>query len=218
MEAVNGTRWGRALPAMVVGLALVVSTLGMLQAQVLALNFTVSDTSGEFASTGIRGEDVGFGMAEMTTRNGQTRKVLRAGFASGSMNGFCYSRTETIPIVGSVFFKLTAGDGDPSTYEISANNAVFDIQELKGSGTGVNLDGVVQLGLATQDITTLPGVDNPLDQMGTGYFGIDATKGDLHQVRGTLWNADITGNITLPKLGITVSPSGTGCKTGSLPQ
>lgn len=175
-----------------------------------------------FATGRVSGDDVGFGMVEMLTKseNGvtTTRRVLRAGFATGSLDGFCLSQKQTVPIVGVVTIKVTAGDGDPSTREISATNVQFDVWTLRGSGTGVNLDGVVQIGLASQDITTLPGVDNPLAApTGVGYFGIDATRGDIYEARGQIYNADIGGPMTLPGLAIQVVVGDHPCSSDPLP-
>lgn len=207
-----GTRWRRTLPAAALGLVAVASVLGMMRAGVLAApGVTYQGSAAKFSSGRVTGQDVGFGMSTMTRKgaDGTTSpvRVLSAGFATGTLDGFCLSQVESIAPFGSVVIRVTAGDGNPATREINAVNVQFDITELRGNGTGLNLDGIVQMGLATQDVTTLPGVDNPLGApLGTGNYGIDATAGDLHQVKGYLYNAEIGGPMQLPNLRIQVGP------------
>lgn len=214
METSYGTSWRRAAPLMLAAL-MVVATLGVLvQRNVLAAGLVFQGTTAKFSTGRVSGEDVGFGMRRITlqTSSGQvTRPVLAAGFATGRLDGFCLSQVQSLPVVGEVVIKVTAGDGNPATTEIQAVNVQFDIAQLRGRGNGVNLDGMVHIGLATQDITTLAGVDNPLaGPLGTGWFGIDATKGDIHDARGYLHDAQIGGPMSLPNLRITVTPKAAG--------
>lgn len=208
-----GTRWGRTGTAALLGLAVVASVLWMMHIGVMAApGVTYQGKAAKFSTGRVTGQDVGFGMSTMTRRNadGSTSqvKVLSAGFATGTLDGFCLSQTQSMGVFGTVVIRVTAGDGNASTREINAVNVQFDLTELRGNGTGLNLDGIVQMGLATQDITTLAGVDNPLGApTGTGYYGIDATAGDLYQVKGYLYNAEIGGPMALPNLNIQVGPN-----------
>ena len=96
--------------------------------------------------------------------------------------------------------------------ETEAVNVQFDVTAMRGNSTGVNLDGMVHLGIAASDVTTLPGIDNPLGApTGPGYFGIDATKGDLFAVKGWLYNAEIGGPMNLKDLSIQVGPTVAEC-------
>lgn len=137
--------------------------------------------------------------------------MLSAGFATGTLDGFCLSQVQSLPVIGDVVVRVTAGDGDASTREIDAVNVQFDVVQLRGRNAGVNLDGMVHIGVASQDITTLTGVDNPLGApLGIGWFGIDATKGDIHEAKGFLYDAEIGGPINLPNLRISVLPRSAG--------
>lgn len=205
-----GTRWKRTGPAAAAGLALVAGVLGMMRIGVLAApGVTYQGAAAKFSTGRVAGQDVGLGISTMTRKSadGSTSqvKVLSAGFATGTLDGFCLSQTQSIAPFGTVVIRVTAGDGDATTREINAVNVQFDLTELRGNGTGLNLDGIVQMGLATQDVTTLAGVDNPLGApLGGGYYGIDASAGDLHQVKGYLFNAEIGGPMRLPNLTIRV--------------
>lgn len=223
-----GTRWRRTAALAALALSLIASALVLMRLEVLAAPGVVyQGSTAKFASGRVTGQDVGFGMSQMTRKNPDgttsTVDVLSAGFATGTLDGFCLSQVESIAPFGDVVIRVTAGDGDSATMETDAVNVQFDITDLRGNGTGVNLDGMVHLGVATSDITTLPGVDNPLGApTGTGWFGIDATKGDLFGVKGWLYNAEIGGPMNLRNLSIEVGPNVSECwsdtgSTGDLP-
>lgn len=233
----QGTRWGRTAGA--AGLAL--ATLGALASltwhNALGLDATIliQDGNASFSSSQITADDVAFGVAPVRLGNGTWKNVLRAGFASASLNGLCISKTETVAGVLKYTIKLTAGDGT-ATLESQANNAALDVTSLRG--VGVLLQGSTQLGQASTDLTTAPGaapyLANPfaLPQTydggffgpgatgpnaysgtgngghvnGQGYTGIDATRGSLTTVYGELWQAQVSGNVTLPNLAIKVLP------------
>lgn len=216
-----GTAWPRAAAMIVLAASLLGGLVLLMANRVVATSFTVQGSTAEFSSSRVAGQDVGFGMAVITTKSagGSTAspKVLSAGFGVGSLDGLCMSQKQTLPL-GSVTIMIVAGDGDPATTEISANNVQFDVTSLRGSGQGVRLDGIVQIGVASSDITTVSGLANPLQApTGTGYWGIDATAGDLSNLRGSLYDAQINGAVSLPNLKITVTPGGAGCAATALP-
>lgn len=212
---VHGTSWRRALPLMLAALLALGVVLALVQRNVLGVSVAYQGTTAKFATGRVSGENVGFGMRQITTRTSgggtETRTVLGAGFATGTLDGFCLSQVQSLAPFGDVIIKVTAGDGDPATREIDAVNVQFDIAQLRGQGAGVNLDGMVHIGVSSDDLTTLAGVDNPLGApTGIGWFGIDATKGDIHQARGYLHDAEIGGPMGLPNLSITVTPRAAG--------
>jgi hypothetical protein len=230
METTYGTRWRRTVAPLIVG-GILLAVLGtLLWRQVLAVQLTIQGNGMSFSSTEIFGQNVAFGMVPITTTSTTDKPVLRAGVAIASLNGLCVSKTETVAGFTATL-KLTAGDGNASTTEISAKNAIFDMTSLgdpNSSGTkqsSVYLNGAVQLGVASTDVTTVRDangnyVANPLwpdtDANGTpnpaptgygeGWTGIYGTSGDLKSVHGTLWDAQIKGNIVLPNLKIQVIP------------
>lgn len=217
-----GTRWSRTTVVALAAFGAIAALLTMMNREIVATSIVYQGSTAQFSTTRVAGEDVGFGMSRMTRTNadGTTTEVnvLSAGFAVGNLNGFCLSQRQSVAGLGQVTIKITAGDGQASTSEIEAANVQFDLVHLRGTGPGVNLDGEVHIGLATQDITTIDGVDNPLGSpLGTGYFGIDATAGDIHQARGRLYNAEIGGPMSLPGLKIVVLPGDHSCDADPFP-
>jgi hypothetical protein len=214
-----GTSWRRTLPLMLLALTAMAVCLVLLKQQVFAAAVTYQGNTAKFATGRVTGQDVGFGMRQLSSKSSggvvSTKTVLSAGFATGTLDGFCLSQVQNLPVIGDVVIKVSAGDGNASTREISATNVQFDIASLRGAGTGVNLDGRVQIGMASQDITTLPNTNNPLGApTGIGWWGIDATAGDIFSAKGYLYNAEIGGPMNLPGLKITVVPKvagGTEC-------
>jgi hypothetical protein len=200
---------------MLLGVASMVGLLTLQRHDILAASVTYQGTTAKFSSGRVTGQDIGFGMTQLPSESSSgavtTRNVLAAGFSTGSLDGLCVSQVQTIPVIGDVVIKLTAGDGNASTRELQAANVQLDITQIRGNGTGINLDGRVQIGMASQDITTLPGVDNPLGApTGVGWWGIDATAGDIFGAKGYLYDAEIGGPMTLPGLRISVVPKAAG--------
>lgn len=198
---------------------------GLTVNNVLATNLVFQNAAATFSSSALNGADVGLGMATMTKQNGATINVLRAGFAHVTLDGLCVSKTESVAGI-PVTIRLTAGDSVLGTNELTAANATFDITSMTGTqqagqpASGLQLDGRAQLGLATADITTtgpdgnkdINPLDGPTANGGHGWYGIDADQGRIFSVKGTLWNAEIGGPLTLPNLRITVTPgTGTPC-------
>lgn len=221
-SAVYGTSWRRTVPMAILGLAAMSTLAGLARADVLASNLVYQGSPMQLSSTRVTGLDVGFGMSTMQSKNAAgvvtTKNVLSAGFATGSVNGMCLSQVQNVPLIGDVTIKLKVGDGNASTLETKAVNVQFDVASLRSNNSGVNLDGMVHIGVASSDITTLPGVDNPLGApTGVGWFGLDASKGDLYEVRGRLHNVEIGGPMALPGLKITVVPGGSQCDADPLP-
>lgn len=209
--AAYGTRWRQTAPLLLLAFLMMAAALTLLRQNVLAAVVTYQGSTAKFSSGRVTGQDVGFGMAQVNVAGAGTKTVLAAGFATGSLDGLCVSQVQTLPVIGDVVIKLTSGDGNSSTREIEATNVQLDITQLRGSGTGINLDGRVQIGMASQDITTLAGVDNPLSApTGTGWWGIDATAGDIFSAKGYLYDAEIGGPMTLPGLRISVTPKAAG--------
>ncbi|MGY0539289.1 DUF6230 family protein [Nocardioides sp. YJ-D4] len=241
-----GTRWRRMVAATTVGLGLLagmVATMGSSASAVFSPTLTINNGSSTFSSTNIHAADAAFGTSLVQTQaaassGGDWTPVLRAGFASATMNGFCLSRVEEVGMLGSYTIRLTSGDDDPATNEINAQMAVFDITQLRAAaGPGINLQGVAQIGLAPTDLTTNPGsapyAANPMGlpqafdpswyqasgngghNNGQGFTGIDATVADLNSVYGDVWQAQIEGKVTLPNLEIELLPGNQSCKAAA---
>jgi hypothetical protein len=225
-----GTRWGRSSVLALAALLVIAGVLLAVRQHVVALNIVFQSSTSQLATSGIDGSDVGFGVVPMTRSNGSggtdTRNVFRGGFANGKLDGLCLSQTQSI-LGASYTLKITAGDGVLGTYEIAGTNALFDIVSIRGTGAsngnGINMDGRAQFGLTAFDVTTTKTEGafdvNPLgSEQGTGWFGIDADKGNLYNLRGTIYNGVIGGPFSLPNLAITVQPGTSGCDAAAIPK
>lgn len=212
----TGTRWPRTFAVIGAAVAALVGLTTLMSSNVLALDLVFGSTPSQFSSSEINASNVAFAMATAPVRdssgNDTQVPVLRTGLASAKFDGLCVSHTSSI--AGQTFtFTLTAGDGKLGSYDVSADNAIFDAISLKGGqqsgqpANGVNLDGRTQLGVASSSVTTVPGLDNPLSApTGTGWYGIDAGQGRLYSVKGQIYDAQIQGPLDLPDLKISVSP------------
>jgi hypothetical protein len=227
MDERRGTRWGRASVPIGLGLVSIGAALTAISHQVVALDFTVenNNANGEptrFASSAIYAQNVGFGMTTAKLQSGTTVPVLRAGFATARLDGLCVSRQETIGPL-TVTLTLRSGDGNlasnPSSGttwpDIAANNATFDLRQIRGmqqsgqASNGINLNGLDEIGISTQDIQTTPGLTNPLaGPSAANWVGISGTSATFYSVKGYLYDAAISGNIALPKLSITTGTGG----------
>lgn len=233
----HGTRWGRMAAALVASLGTLGALASLTWNHAFGLDSTIiiQDGNATFSSSQIMADDAAFGMAPVRLGNGTWKNVLRAGFATATLNGLCISKTETVAGLVKYTIKLTAGDGT-AALESRANNAALDVTSLRGAG--INLQGSTQIGQASTDLTTAPGAApyeaNPFTVPktydggyfgpgatgpnaysssgngghvnGQGYTGIDATRGSLTTVYGQLWQAQVSGAITLPNLTIKVLP------------
>ena len=237
MTTHHGTRWRRMTALLGAGLGTLgaLATLTWHQALGFETTLVIQDGNATFSSSQITADDAAFGMAPVRLGNGTWKNVLRAGFASASLDGLCVSKTETV--VGGIKYTLKLTSGDSGTgLETKAANAALDVTTLRGAS--IDLQGSTQLGQATTDLTTAPGtapyLANPFGVPSTydggwfgpgatgpqaysgtgngghvngqGFTGIDATRGSLRRVYGQLWQAQVTGNITLPNLKIAVYP------------
>lgn len=246
----HGTRWRRMTALLGAGLGTLgaLATLTWHQALGFEATLVIQDGNATFSTNQLTADDAAFGMAPVRLGNGTWKNVLRAGFATASLDGLCVSKTETV--VGGIKYTLKLTSGDNGTgLETKAANAALDLTTLRGAS--IDLQGSTQLGQATTDLTTTPGTapyhanpfgvpptydggwfgpgtTGPQAYSGTGngghvngqgYTGIDATRGSLRRVYGQLWQAQVTGNITLPNLKIAVYPfkDDTGFNTNGTP-
>lgn len=212
-----GTRWGRATLVTALSGSLLAAMAALVSTNVLAAYVSIDSQAApsEFNTSQIVGQDVAFGMAQASVA-GTPKPVLRAGFASATLDGFCLSKTESVLGLFNVTLKVTAGKGSAGV-DIQANNASFDLTSLRGNA--INLEGKDQVGQATTDVTTTmtgSAYDaNPLGAptagYGKGWVAIDASKGTLTGVKGKLYSAQVQGDITLPNLSIGVGRSSFAC-------
>ncbi|MFW6868537.1 DUF6230 family protein [Nocardioides sp. CPCC 206347] len=233
----HGTRWKRLAGALTASLGTLAALASITWQNAFGIDATIiiQDGNATFSASQINANDAAFGMAPVRLGNGNWKNVLRAGFATATLDGLCISKTETLAGLVKYTIKLTAGDGT-AALESRANNATLDVTTLRGAA--ISLQGSTQLGQATTDLTTIPGTApyeaNPFGVPqtwgggffgpgaagpnaysesgngghvnGQGFTGIDATRGTLTSVYGQLWQAQVSGDVTLPNLSIKVLP------------
>ncbi|KGN34414.1 hypothetical protein N802_12745 [Knoellia sinensis KCTC 19936] len=223
-RAAHGTRWGRAAFVALPALALMGGTLGMLKSNVIASQITVQKGTAEFSTGRVHGDVVAMGIVTVPVSTGVAgqstpKPVLRTGFAGANLNGFCFSQIQQLAGVNWTI-KVTSGDDNPNTFESTGKNIVFDVTEIRGtSDPGINLDGLVEIGPRASSLRTIPDpndptkfLDNPLEAPTTGnYLGIQASIGELYQLRGKVYDMQIGGPLNLPNLDITVTRNGQTC-------
>lgn len=210
--AEGGTRWGRALPVIGLGFALMVAMVTMTWQQVLAASWTMQNGTFQFSSSQVAGTDTAFGIAESPQQNGAKRS-LRTSMKSATLNGFCLSKVENFAVLGNVTFRFESGDGSASTNEFAATNVVFDVDNFKSSGAnGMVLGGNTQMGLSSLGVEST-GTDNPLDVPSgttTGWWAIQSPNAVINEVRGELRSAELP-LATIPGMRITATKNGAQC-------
>ena len=193
----------------------------------------------EFSTAKLSTTNVGIGMVPITlTRaDGTTtsKQVLRMGFANGTLDGFCFSQTQSF--AGLPFtVRVTSRGNDLNVADVSGRNVQFDITSATSagspntSGNGILLRGNVELGVTSQSITTWQAggvnVVNPLDGpesyagLNGRLFGVDSDVGDMYNLKGDIYDAIIEGPINVKNLGIAVVPGNAasqGCKSRAIP-
>lgn len=216
-----GTRWGRTTLLITIGLLAIAGMLTAVRTKLLASSFVIQNGTAQFSTSGLEATDAAFGVIKTTTQNGTTIYPLRGAFANGTLDGLCVSQTQSIlGVPYTVMIKAGNGVLGGAPYEITGNNVQLDLTSVKGvngtNGNGINLDGYVQLGIASYDIvTTKTGTAYDANPLGApvepGYFGIQAKQGHLFNLRGNVYDMNIAGSIALPGLNITVNANSTGC-------
>lgn len=220
-----GTRWRRACVLLVPATAAAVG-LGALSSQdVLAGAVVFQNQPSTISTGGLVGEKTGIGVVKTRrSASGQTADtdVIRVSLAQMRVDGLCVSQQQTIAGVDYTV-KVTAGDGTAETYETTGSAATLDLTQIRGDGDpGINLDGMVELGVAAESVTTTESggapVPNPLDAPdGSGWFGIDADVGSFRNVRGTVYGLTLQELAKIPGFELSVTPGASSCADDPIP-
>src|SRR3546814_2004457 len=93
-EPRNGTRWGRMTGMAAASLAAVagLGTVTWQHAFGLDATIIVQDGNATFSSSRITANDAAFGLAPVRLSTGTWKNVLRAGFATATLDGLCVSK------------------------------------------------------------------------------------------------------------------------------
>ncbi|MGI5336503.1 DUF6230 family protein [Streptomyces sp. CA-181903] len=191
------TVWRRAVPVAALALALVgVMAVAMAQG-VLAASFAVSGTTSQISARKLTGKGLTVFTAVDRTVDGPGRPQARIGVGNATLTGLCESTRVNTP-VGTVTFKLTAGDRDTA---VTVDDLVIDVDDLTGDARF----GRMELG---RDASTLDAV--PHSQGAAGQFGLQATDLEVDGIR-THARSATGGNFRLKGLALSIRPGDKGC-------
>jgi hypothetical protein len=226
-DARTGTRWGRASSVLLAAL-LAVATLGAELARgALATALVVAqNTNGTLATSSLYGTDFGLVISPQTYQSPtgtttSTRNVMRLAFANGRIDDLCIAEPQSIGALNYTVM-ITAGDGDPGTWEITADHIILDLTQAVGT---LNLDGYVggtttnpeaQIGTDSARVA-VAGIDPAVLNGGLGWWGIKAGIAKFGPVTATVQQMTIQGALTMPNLHITIAAAGTTCPAPAAP-
>ncbi|AKU14909.1 DUF6230 family protein [Luteipulveratus mongoliensis] len=220
-----GTRWRRVAVMAVPAIGVTISLAAMTKNDVLASAVVFQGTTASVTAGGLTGERAGIGVVEATRSvDGKltTSKVVRVNLAELKVDGLCVSQKQSIAGV-TYTIKVRAGDGKAGTFETVGSRASLDLTRIKGDGDpGINLDGLVQLGVRSESITTTETNGrpdpNPLDApSGLGWFGIDAGVGQFRNVRGQVYGLTLDQLAKVPGFKLTLHRGDDPCSGDPIP-
>jgi hypothetical protein len=227
----RGTR-KRGLLAAGLGFGLLAGMFGLVSANVLAVNFTTQNNTFTVWSNYLAAQQAAGYLDATSKQNGTQVGAAEIGINTASLAGLCAINNESIPIIGNVSLKITAGQrvatsftgtGIPtppsgtltlnangtintstSTGIITANQLYMNATALSGYG---NLISGLNLGQNAPDTYTTaavtPGTGNQAPT--TGNFGLYANLLNVAGLSGSTYGLNLAGQITLPQLSISVT-------------
>jgi hypothetical protein len=191
---VGRTSWRRFGVAM--GLALVAAAgVVMLQANaVLAAGFMVSGQQFKVSADSLEGTGfVNYGWIDQQA-DGTPVPVAVAGIKQATLRNMCQSVLTSLPIVGDVSLKITAGTG---TTPVTAENLFIDMSQMDGNAEFTN----IEIG---RDASTLD--KGPPGAQGLqGLFAQQSTSVRITDLRQTAW-ASHAGIFRLSGLRMSLKP------------
>lgn len=233
-----GTR-KRSLIAIIMGFSLVAAMYSLVAANVMAVNFTTGNNKFKVYSNYLESQKAAGFLSPSNRQNGTQVGVAELGIVTAKLSGLCAIASESLPLLGTVSLKVTAGDEVPDTYSgtgvpsgvtvdasgalsgasstnaIAANNLFMNADMLSGYGnqiSGLNLGQSAGSVAGSAGLTwpTDDGGASPQSQGTVGNFGLFAEKLNMGGLAGESYGLNLAGAITLPKLKITVEPGSLG--------
>ncbi|PPK64350.1 DUF6230 family protein [Actinokineospora auranticolor] len=209
----RGTRWSRASLVAVPALG-VASALGVAMAQgVVAANFFVSGQPFTLRSDQVNGSGFAAFLHSRQLADGSAagkgEAMARAGFQSARLDGLCAVIHQTI--LGLPYtLELNAGspvdgkaDGGPDV--IDAYNLILEANAVQGAQSQFS---EMVLGKTAHQVQM---GGQPLEGGTVGAFGLEAGVVRVTGLRADAFTAEISGNITLPKLALGIVPGTVEC-------
>jgi hypothetical protein len=170
-----------------------------MQQGALATSFAVSGNN--FVVTAKELDGTGFAQFGSVDKliNGKVVPVAISGIPSAKIYDMCQLVTTSVPLLGTVYLKLTAGTGSTP---VTATDLTLDVNNLSADATFTN----IEIG---NDASTLteggPGVAGQ-----AGFFGQQATAVVLKNIYQTAY-ATTAGTFELPGLSMSISTNPTHC-------
>ncbi|GAA2558954.1 MULTISPECIES: DUF6230 family protein [Streptomyces] len=182
----GGTRWKRFAVVMVPSVAATAAVgIGLAQGA-LAASFSVSGQQFKVTAGHLHGE--GFaqygGIDEVYTSVKGDKKmkvpVAISSFDDATIKRMCQSVKTDIPLVGTVYLRLEAGNDAKKPVE--AKNLYIDVAQLDADAEFKNID----IGVAVKDKSRGPAVKQG-ESVLPGGFAQQAEEADLYNVKQTAW-------------------------------
>lgn len=188
------TRWRRFGVALFLSLAVAAGVLTLQANSVLAAGFAVSGQQFKVSADSLEGTGfVNYGWVDQQA-DGTPVPVAVAGIKRATLRNMCQSVLTSLPIIGDVSLKLTAGTG---TTPVTADDLFIDMAQLDGNAEFT----AIEIG---RDASTLD--KGPPGAQGLqGLFGQQATAVRITDLRQTAW-ASHAGTFRLSGLRMSLKP------------
>lgn len=191
---VGRTSWRRFGVAIVLTTAVATGVM-MLQANsVLAAGFAVSGQQFKVSADSLEGTGfVNYGWVDQQA-DGTPVPVAVTGIKQATLRNMCQSVLTSLPIIGDITLKITAGTG---ATPVTAENLFIDMAQMNGNAEFSNME-------IGRDASTLD--KGPPGAQGLqGLFGQQATSVRITNLRQTAW-ASHAGTFRLSGLRMSLTP------------
>jgi Family of unknown function (DUF6230) len=170
------TRWRRFAVVIVPSFAAVAGMLFAMSTGALAASFSVSQQDFKVSADSLDGTGfVQYGWIDQQA-DGTVVPVAVSAIKHATLKNMCQSVLTTLPIVGDISLKLSAGTGSTP---VTADDLFIDMSQLDGDATFTS----IQIG---QDASTLD--KGPASAQGLqGGFGQQATQVHIDHLRQVAW-------------------------------
>jgi Family of unknown function (DUF6230) len=179
VEPYGRTNWKRFGAIFVAGAACATALVIGISDGALASTFLVSGQQFKVSADRLEGTGfVNYGWIDQHADK-TAEPVAVSGIRQASMTNMCQSVVTTLPIVGEITLKLTAGTGDQP---VTATDLFIDMAQLQGNADFTN----IQIGHDAASLNKGPAGAQGLQ----GLFGQQADRVVIDDLRQTAWAAN----------------------------
>jgi hypothetical protein len=199
-QARGRVRWARFAIAVVPSLAVSGIILGLTAGGAVASSFSISGQQFEVSADSLTGTGFQqFGTADTVTSSGSQVAVAETEIGSASITNLCQSVVMSLPVVGTVTLRITAGGSTP----VTASSLVIDANQLGGStATFKN----ISIGQDASTLNEIPGAP----EGAAGSFGQQADSITITNLQQTAL-ATTAGTFTLPGFAMSLTSGTNAC-------